>query len=206
MSQEPYRIVVGYDYSELADGALRRAFELASREERGEVHVIHVIAPIVDMLDVASAGAVTTPPLDLTAAYDSLEARIIERLSAWQDETKKSFSRLAIHVRTETASSEVAQLASDLDAELVVVGTHGRRGLRHLLLGSVAEAVVRQSPCPVLVVRPKAEANVPRIEPPCPDCVAARKASGGAELWCERHSQRSGRRHTYLKTTGLNRS
>lgn len=195
MSNEPYRIVVGYDYSELADGALRTAFDLAARESRGEVHVVHVIAPIVDMLDVASAGTAMTPAVDFSAAYDALEARVGERLSGWQDGTKRTFSRLAVHVRTEAASSAIAQLASDIDAELAVVGTHGRRGLRHLLLGSVAEAVVRQAPCPVLVVRPRAEkASVPQIEPPCPDCVAVRKATGGEELWCERHAHHSGGR------------
>lgn len=203
MSHAPYRIVVGYDYSELADAALERAFHLAAREDFGEIHVVHVIAPVVDMLDVASAGTAMTPPLDLSAAYDALEARIGERLSAWQAETKKTFARLAVHVRTETASSEVAQVASDIDAELVVVGTHGRRGLRHFLLGSVAEAVVRLAPCPVLVVRPRAEAAMPKIEPPCPDCLDERKASGGAELWCERHRQRHGRRHTYYQNDRL---
>lgn len=204
MSHEPYRIVVGYDYSELADGALKAAFDLAAREALGEVHVVHVIAPIVDMLDVASGGAVAGASVDLSAAYEALEARIGERLALWQDQTKKTFSRLAVHVRTEMASSAVAQLASDVDAELVVVGTHGRRGLRHLLLGSVAEAVVRQAPCPVLVVRPKSEkADVPQIEPPCPRCVATRKASGGAELWCEQHSQHHGRRHTYYQDDRL---
>lgn len=200
MANEPYRIVVGYDYSELADGALAKAFDYAAREEIGEVHVVHVIAPIVDMLDVASAGAVAAPPVDLGGAYDALEARVGERLSAWQDRTQRTFARLAVHVRTEMASSEVAQLASDIDAELIVVGTHGRRGLRHLLLGSVAESIVRQAPCPVLVVRPKAEkASVPSIEPPCPACVAVRRETEGAELWCPQHSERIGRRHTYYQ-------
>jgi len=98
----------------------------------------------------------------------------------------------------------VAQLASDLEAELVVVGTHGRRGLRRLLLGSVAEGVVRLSPCPVLVVRPRELApEVPKIEPPCPRCLEARRASGGAELWCEQHREKHGQRHTYHREDRL---
>jgi len=80
----------------------------------------------------------------------------------------------------------------------VVVGTHGRRGLTRMMLGSVAEATVRLAPCPVLVVRPKAlPASVPAIQPPCPLCIEARRASGGKEYWCEQHSQHHGQRHTY---------
>jgi nucleotide-binding universal stress UspA family protein len=57
-------------------------------------------------------------------------------------------------VRFGDAGDAIAQLASDIEADLVVVGTHGHRGLERLLLGSVAENVVRLAPCPVLVVRP----------------------------------------------------
>jgi hypothetical protein len=86
----------------------------------------------------------------------------------------------------------------DVEADLVVVGTHGRRGLTRLMLGSVAEGTVRLAPCPVLVVRPKAvPAAVPTIQPPCPRCVEARTASGGKQFWCEQHSERHGQRHTY---------
>jgi nucleotide-binding universal stress UspA family protein len=59
------------------------------------------------------------------------------------------------HIRLDAASEEISQLAADLEADLVVVGTHGRRGLGRFLLGSVAEGVVRAAPCPVFVVRPK---------------------------------------------------
>ena len=50
---------------------------------------------------------------------------------------------------------EVLQLAKRLRADLIVMATHGRKGLRHLVLGSVAERVVREAPCPVLTVKPK---------------------------------------------------
>jgi hypothetical protein len=103
-------------------------------------------------------------------------------------------------VRFDSIADEIAQLSADLEADLVVVGTHGRRGISRMLLGSSAEATVRLAPCPVLVVRPKALPDAPpRIEPPCPDCVAARRASGGSEMWCARHSERHGQRHTYFE-------
>lgn len=199
MSESVYRIVVGFDFSSLSELALEKAFELASREPVAEVHVLNVLVPRLDLTDVASAGAmhVDLGP-NVSDTYQLLESRVGLAMSKWQAETGRSFARLAVHVRTEIATSEVAQLASDLDAELVVVGTHGRRGLQRFLLGSVAEAVVRQSPCPVLVVRPKApHAETPKIEPPCPACVEERKKSGGAVLWCAEHGQRHGQRHTY---------
>jgi len=73
-----------------------------------------------------------------------------------------------------------------------------QRGFEVTALGSVAEATVRFAPCPVLVVREKeVPAPVPAIQPPCPRCVEARKASGGKEFWCEQHRERHGQRHTY---------
>jgi hypothetical protein len=109
------------------------------------------------------------------------------------------FSRAVTHLRLESPAAEIAQLCSDLEADLAIVGTHGRRGFSRVLLGSVAEAVVRLAPCPVLVVRvPRATAaEVPSIEPPCPHCVETRRETGGQELWCAQHRQRHGRRHTY---------
>ena len=106
-----------------------------------------------------------------------------------------------VHVRVGAPAEELAQLAADLDADLVIVGTHGRRGVRRFLLGSVAEGAVRLAHCPVLVVRPKDHggdaAQVPKIAPPCPDCLTARKASGGEQLWCKEHDRKHGDRHTY---------
>jgi nucleotide-binding universal stress UspA family protein len=106
--------------------------------------------------------------------------------------------RVFAHVRFDAIADEISQLAADLEADLVVVGTHGRRGISRVLLGSSAEATVRLAPCPVLVVRPKAVPEAPpRIEPACPRCVEARRSSNGAELWCEQHRERHGQRHTY---------
>src|SRR5690606_6814628 len=92
-------------------------------------------------------------------------------------------------------------------SDLIVIGTHGRQGLRRLIIGSVAEAIVRLASVPVLVVRPKAESAppIPEIQPPCPKCVETRKQSGGQNLWCEQHSERHGPRHTYHYESRLNK-
>ncbi|MBK7583241.1 MAG: universal stress protein [Myxococcales bacterium] len=106
------------------------------------------------------------------------------------------FEQLTTHLRSNRAAEAIAQLASDVEAELVVVGTHGRRGAQRYLLGSVAEGTVRLAPCAVLVVRPP-DASIPKIEPPCPRCLETRRATNGEEFWCEQHREHHERRHTY---------
>lgn len=195
---DPHRIVVGYDYSPIADLAVEKAFELAALERRAEVHVVSVVVHMGEYVALEPTGVMALPPATLDDAYEALEAKVGELLAAWQGETQKTLSRVAVHVRSEDPAGEIAQLASDLEAQLVVVGTHGRRGLRRLLLGSVAEGVVRRAPCPVLVVRPLGgdAPSAPAIEPPCPACIQRRKETGGQELWCAEHDRSHGRRVT----------
>jgi len=192
-----YRIVVGYDYSPNAALALERAFALAAREEQAEVHVVHVLTYMGGSIAVGLDGLSSLVSPSLEAARE-LEAKSLQQMTAWQERSGETFSRLMTHVRHEQPAREIAQLAADLEADLVVVGTHGRRGLSHLLLGSVAEGVIRLARCPVLVLRPKDVAQeAPAILPPCPACVNTRTSSGGAEFWCEQHRERHGQRHTY---------
>jgi len=194
----PYRIVVGYDYSATADLALRNAFDLAAKEPSAEVHVVHVLGFGGDYIMADDAEAQTGLAKAMNDSVLALEARAEERSSSWQEETKRSFSRLVTHIRGEYPAREVAQLATDLGAQLIVVGTHGRRGFSHFLMGSVAEGVIRLARCAVLVVRPLDTAGeVPAILPPCEHCLEARRASQGKEFWCEQHRERHGQRHTY---------
>jgi nucleotide-binding universal stress UspA family protein len=62
------------------------------------------------------------------------------------------------------AVDEILRVARDADADLIVLGTHGRTGLGRLLMGSVAEQVVRRAPCPVLVVKAPAEREAAMAE------------------------------------------
>jgi nucleotide-binding universal stress UspA family protein len=190
-------LVVGFDYSPISELALRRAFDVASREEHAEVHVVTVIL-LGDSGGAGIAGVPIHPVISVDAAHEALQKKAGEVLADWQKKTGRNFARLVTHIRSEAPAAEIAQLASDLAADLVVVGTHGHRGFSRLLLGSVAEGVVRLSECEVLVVRPqKAAAKTPQIEPPCPRCVEERKRTGGEQFWCEQHRERHGQRHTY---------
>lgn len=194
--EKTYRIVVGIDYSTTSDLALRTAFELAAKEAHAEVHAVNVISAAADLAYAEIPTAAATLPI--RQAHEQLEAYVNGALAEWQEKSGRSFSRCVAHIRTEFPAAEIAQLAADLEADLIVVGTHGRRGFRRLVLGSVAEGVVRMAHGAVLVVRPQeAPEPVPQIEPPCPRCVETRRATSGAEFWCEQHRERHGQRHTY---------
>jgi nucleotide-binding universal stress UspA family protein len=68
---------------------------------------------------------------------------------------KISHDKVAIVIRHGAASSMIVEAARELKADLVVMSTHGRTGLRHIMMGSVAETVVRHAPCPVLTMKPE---------------------------------------------------
>jgi nucleotide-binding universal stress UspA family protein len=190
----PYIIVVGVDYSDVSRLALREGLNTGLERASCQVHVVHVDPDISE-----AAPQSPTSPSVVEAAH-RLRALVDEEVTALRTASRPFVGkemRVVLHVRTDAPGKEIAQLATDLQADLVVVGTHGRTRLTHVLLGSVAHAVVTLSPCPVLVVRAKQPPHVPGIEPACPRCLEARKESGGRELWCEQHRQRHGQRHTF---------
>ncbi len=195
---KPYVIVVGVDYSETGERALHQAMAIANREKGAEPHVVSVAGANGPMLRLELPDQISI--VSLSEASDQLKQYVEKQLEVFRETNETNFDRVVTHVRVGAPAHEIAQIATDLEADVVVVGTHGRRGVRRLLLGSVAEGVVRMASCPVFVVRPKDHSGgleVPQIEPPCPRCVEARRASAGAELWCEQHRERHGRRHTY---------
>jgi nucleotide-binding universal stress UspA family protein len=197
-----FTIVVGIDFSDTGDLAFDQALELANGRENSDVHVVFV------------EDELTTPRLPAATSGRSSESdEILERVQKRATERLDTFAKRALprmkhivaHVRRGGPAEHIVQLASHLDADLIVVGTHGRRGIERWLLGSVAERVTKLARCPVFVVRPKDHENVgkvPEIEPPCPDCVQTRRESGGAKLWCARHSEPHIRPHTYHYVEG----
>lgn len=201
-SIKPYVIVVAVDYSESGRLALERAFELAMEKANAEVHVVNVLpvyqSGVADAANGAWAGGLPSVE-EASGELRSYVAKAREVFEAAHRGQNLGFlERLVAHQRVSVPSEEIAQLAADVEADLLVLGTHGRRGIPRLILGSVAEAALRLAPCPVLVVRPKAiPAPGPAIQPPCPRCVEARKRSQNKEFWCAQHSEHHGQRHTY---------
>jgi nucleotide-binding universal stress UspA family protein len=206
----PYMIVVGVDQSETGDQALEQALRIGAQSAPAEVHAISVLT----LFSTANAGveyalATSLPGIPLEKALGDLMDHVNKKLALLHREfgsdPTRHLPRVLCHVRLDSPAKEIAQLAADLEADLVVVGSHGRRGLSRSLMGSVAEATVRFAPCPVLVTRPKRVVPTISIEPPCPECVKARAASGGERFWCDQHSEKHGQRHTYYSTDRVSR-
>jgi nucleotide-binding universal stress UspA family protein len=196
MTDTKYVILVGIDYSEASELALAQALEFARNKPQVELHAVNV------QLAVADARALLdpkVPEMSLAGAATNLQGHVARAVTAFQVQTGCTpFSKLTTHLRLYEPAHQIAQLAADIEADLVVIGTRSRGGLSRFFMGSVAEEVLRLAPCPVLVVRAKATpVPLPQIEPPCPRCMEARIASQGAELWCEQHREHHGQRHTY---------
>ncbi len=148
MAQIFSRILVPTDLSEPSDAALAYAKRLA-QSFQASLHVLHVVED--SMMPTTKADGLEEVPVGLTAWLEEGAARALaERFDA----AEQSRYGGGVEIRTGTlAAKAIVDVANELHADLIVMGTHGRRGLAHLLLGSVAEQVVRTAACPVLTVR-----------------------------------------------------
>jgi nucleotide-binding universal stress UspA family protein len=200
---KPYVVVVGTDYSRQAERALLAAYESARRAAPAELHVVHASFAVVPNAGVSLGppyqGVGPIPILSVDEQHRQLSEHL-ERVFSSTPGFREGQVRVYSHVILNEPVMGLTRLASALDAQLLVVGTHGQRGIARWLLGSVAEGAVRFAACPVLVIPPEPEQlAVPAIEPPCPRCAAERVSSDGREMWCEQHRQRHGRPHTYFQ-------
>ena len=142
----PKHILVPTDLSEGAEEALDYACELA-RKFDATVHLLHVIG--IPALGVPELGVAVTSTM-----IDSLVRENEIALEELADRKRQLATFGQILLRTGDARDMINQTAKELGADLIVMGTHGRRGVTRALLGSVTETVVRTAPCPVLTVRP----------------------------------------------------
>lgn len=190
-------IVVGLDFSDLGDRAFREAYEQAAAAAASEIHAVFVMATAV----VNPLTGYDTGERFSAARFEEGAAQLTKHVSSLLFSLgglPHPGMRVYSHFRVDVPLFGITQLAAETQAGLIVLGTHGRHGVARWLLGSVAEGVLRHAPCPVLVIPPAPTiAELPKIEPVCSVCLEARKASHGRELWCEQHSQRHARRHTF---------
>ncbi len=172
-----------------SDQVLATATALAASVGGAELHLVHVIdVPMRDDGGLPSAAKV----------LDDARA-LLETLGEVAGETFRG--RIVGHVAAGTPWREIVQLAANLHADFVVVGTADKKGVERLLLGSVAEQVAKKAPCAVLVARPKSKHDdVPEIEPPCPDCLAKQRETAGATLWCTRHATKHPHGNVHYET------
>ena len=142
-------LVVPFDFSEHALAALREAQELA-RDLGASLHLVHVLWSPQAAYAIGSPGMVVTPPPIDTEAIREHAKTALEPIAAGLDLE----SPVTTHVIDGfNVADSIRACAAELGADLIVMGTHGRTGLAHAFLGSVAERVLRRAPCPVLTVR-----------------------------------------------------
>lgn len=144
------RVLVAVAQDELAGRAVETATGLAGALG-AQLAVVHVV-------DLAVSGMAAAGPMEAGAGPVATQALVEEQEASGRALLDEIAGRLPSGVaetilRIGTPAGEVVATAREWGAELIVVGTHGRGGLERLMLGSVAEAVLRDAPCPVLVVR-----------------------------------------------------
>lgn len=144
-----HRILVPIDFSPHASAALTLAIELAKTND-ATLQLVHVYDFIPYTL-----------PEGMFMYDGSLTARFREELSKRLAQSKETALQAGVkHVETSLGEgrpyTEIVKLAAESHADLIVMGTHGRSGLAHTFVGSVAERVVRKAPCPVIAVPLKA--------------------------------------------------
>jgi universal stress protein A len=141
------RILLPTDFSEHSQNALRYACAFAEQFQ-SELHVLHVVQDLVAM--VPEPGLAFPPPGDY---MQELRASAQKSLAEYPDAAWSAGKKVVRAVVQGPPFVEIIRYAREQDVDLIVLGTHGRTGLVHVLLGSVAEKVVRKAPCPVLTVR-----------------------------------------------------
>jgi nucleotide-binding universal stress UspA family protein len=143
----PHRILVATDFSDTADRALEYALGLAAALG-AEVILMHAYeVPVYAFPDGAFLATTEISERLAEAARTALDSAIAARAA----------SKVPLRgvLRTGTPWTEIEAVAKEEKVDLVVVGTHGRKGIARALLGSVAEKIVRTAPCPVLSVGPR---------------------------------------------------
>jgi nucleotide-binding universal stress UspA family protein len=136
------RIGCAVDFSDGSRPALAEALRLASRAG-ADLVLLHAV-------EMNEESDIPPPPSVIEAARRDLEAR----LEAWREEASAKLGRPVVAALVDgPAAPALAREAEARKLDLLVAGTHGRRGFRHLVLGSVAERIVHLAPCSVLVAR-----------------------------------------------------
>lgn len=133
-------VLVPVDFSEESENSLRTSVELTG--DASKVVVIHVLPP----LEAISPGVVWGEISD-ESRTESVKKYAIEFLK------KNGAQGAHLEVRVGSPGHEITEYSEQIDADLIVISSHGYHGIKRILLGSVAEAVIRHASCAVLVLR-----------------------------------------------------
>jgi nucleotide-binding universal stress UspA family protein len=142
------KILVPTDFGEAADAALAYARALA-RNFNASIDVLHVVESVAARMPASEMYVGVSPDVQAeveAAARRQLDERLV-------DNDPNPLPVRPVVIASSATASTIVQYAKEMNIDLIVMGTHGRGPMAHLLMGSVAEKVVRLAPCPVLVVR-----------------------------------------------------
>lgn len=140
------RILTAIDFSENSGYAFDHALTLA-KQFNAELTILHVINEPVDL------RGFYVPHISFEQLEKEIEEGAEKMMETFCRERLDSYAQYKTVITTGVPYEEITAAAVKIDASLIVLGTHGRTGLDHILFGSTAERVVRSAPCPVLTVR-----------------------------------------------------
>lgn len=145
-------ILIAIDFSENSTYAFDCALMLA-RQFNAKLTVMHVINEPIDL------RGFYVPHISFEQLEKEIEVGAADMMEKFCREKMGDYGNYATSIVTGIPCEEIISMARKIDASLIVVGTHGRTGLDHIIFGSTAERVVRNSPCPVLSIRLPAESR-----------------------------------------------
>lgn len=144
----PRKILVCTDFSENSTAARLLAIEYA-KTFRAELVLLHVVNSRL----VGYPTFADRLPVEMALVQKNIEAGVLEELELLANDCKRDVMEVSAYSRAGAPAEEIVRFADDEGIGLIVMGTHGWTGVRHLILGSTAENVVRNANCPVLTVR-----------------------------------------------------
>ncbi len=145
------KILCPFDFSESSQETLQYAIHLMLKDDDATLYLIHVVDIRVN--DYCGPFYEQEPSLSMTVLDQSTREQLEKKLLAEVPEEIQN--RVETTILFGIPFLEIIKTARDKDIDLIVIGTHGRTGIAHMLIGSVAEKVVRKAPCPVLSVKSK---------------------------------------------------
>ena len=151
LSLQLKKLLVPTDFSENSKKALVYAVRLAHRNNSSLI-LFHVFEPPEFVRQLPEDYSYESND-ETRKQFDTAMRRSTERLEMLSEAVKGSKVKIETSQRLGTPYEEIVKVAKEREVDLIVIATHGYTGLKHFLLGSTAERVVRLAPCPVLVVR-----------------------------------------------------
>jgi universal stress protein A len=142
------RILLPTDFSDYSSAATKYACEFATKFD-AELHVLHTLEVHLASTPTFGMG------LDLPKYIHESRAAADKALAGVPDPQRAVGRKVVKAVIEGSPKVEIVRYARQHEIDLIVLATHGRSGLAHVIMGSVAESVVRTAPCPVLTVRPE---------------------------------------------------